>query len=687
MQIQKRNGQIVDFDLNKIITAITKAMKETDEGVDEDIATHIAQIIKLALQENKIARTVEDIQDAVEHSLMIMRPDVAKKYILYREKRRKLREQGWTMDELQKDIWNNKYRYNNETFMEWLDRVTAGNDKIRKAILNKDFLFAGRILANRGLYLKGKKITYSNCYVTKAPEDNIESILETAKEMARTYSYGGGCGVSLRKLRPRGAKVNNSAQYTTGAVSFMSLYDVVTDIIGQKGRRAALMIELPINHPDIEEFINVKNNTDKITKANISVRMYDNFMLHYKNNIPYPTTFDVETTGERIYKYLNPKALLHQIAENNWRYAEPGVLFWDRISNWNMMSEIEDFEYESVNPCAEEPLPKHGNCLLASINLSNFVKHPYKNNATIDIERLKYVVEQAVIAMNEVLDEGIPLHPLYEQRKTVKDYRPIGLGVMGFADMLIKLGVKYGSKDSFNIADIIGRAILNQAVKTSALLAKEHGTFPKYSTKVLDSKFVQENLFDDTIELIKQYGLRNCQVLSIAPTGSISTMIGVSGGIEPLFAKSYTRTTKSLHDKDVTYKVYPKVIQELMEAKGITNEKDLPDYVVTAHDIHWSYRLKMQSVWQNFIDASISSTINLPNSTTVEDIEQILIHAWKLGLKGVTIYRDGCEREGILKTNETKQENSSKCPECNSTLEHKEGCIACPNCGWGKCSI
>ncbi len=682
MVITKRNGNVVEFDKNKIKIAIEKAMLETESGVEQPIITTIANIIETQIKQGVIKPHVESIQDSIEILLMCMRPDVAKRYIIYREERRKVREQGWNMDELQRNIWENKYRYKNETFNEWLDRISNGNDEIRKMILNKEFLFGGRILANRGLQNDGRKVTFSNCYVLPAPEDNIESIFDTAKQMARTYSYGGGVGINLENLRPRGAIVNNSAEETTGAVSFMKLYDTTTGLIGMRGRRGALMISLPINHPDIEEFIDIKLDLNDITKANISLMVDDTFFEAYENNEPYKLLFYVEETNQYIEKVINPKELLRKIAENNWKMAEPGMLFWDRVEKWHLLSHNKDFKYSCCNPCGEVPLPDYGACLLGSINLAKFVIEPYSEYPYINVDRLGKVVRHAVIALNEVLDEGIPLHPLKEQSEYAKQYRPIGLGVMGFADMLIMMGIEYGSGESILLADNLAKFILNQALLQSALLAKEYGTYPAYTDDIFNSDFYKSTVDNETQEVIRAYGLRNSHVLSIAPTGSISTMIGVSGGIEPLFATHFNRTTKSLHDTDVVYKIYPKVIKEFMEHTGL-NDSEFPDYIKTAHQIHWQDRINVQATWQIYVDSAISSTINLPNETTVEEIMELYYNAWKSNLKGVTIYRDGCNRGGILTTVKTKE----VCPECKGEIEHKEGCISCPNCGWGQCSI
>ena len=250
------------------------------------------------------------------------------------------------------DIWEKKYRYNNESFDEWLDRVSGGNKDIRQLIVDKKFLFGGRILSNRGLSKFGLKTTLSNCYVISPPEDSIESIFECASKLARTYSYGGGCGIDISNLAPRGAKVRNTAKETSGSVSFMDLYSLVTGLIGQNGRRGALMISISCDHPDIEEFIEIKNDLDRVTKANISIRITDKFMEAVVKNEDFKLTFHREETDETIEKTINARELFHKICENNWNMAEPGMLFWDRIENWNLLSEDNEFHYSGVNPCA-----------------------------------------------------------------------------------------------------------------------------------------------------------------------------------------------------------------------------------------------------------------------------------------------------------------------------------------------
>ena len=562
--------------------------------------------------------------------------------------------QEWlgTENQLGQDIWERKYRYENETFDEWINRVSGGNSEIANLIKEKKFLFGGRILANRGLENKGRKISLSNCYVIEPPEDNIESIFDCAKKLARTYSYGGGCGVDISKLSPRGAKVNNAAKETTGSVSFMDLYSMVTGLIGQAGRRGALMLSLSCEHPDLGEFIGIKSDLDRVTKANISIRITDKFMAAVKNRTTFTLSFTRLETGETITKEIDAYEMFHKMCEMNWDYAEPGMLFWDRINNWNLLSCDDEFEYAGTNPCAEEPLPAGGSCLLGSINLAEFAC-----DTGFDFESFKHCVKSSVIALNEVLDEGLPLHPLKEQRESVYDWRQIGLGIFGLADLLIKLGIKYGSPEAIDLCDMIGHTMADMAIKTSAVLAKEYGVYPKYKPEAVEqSAFYSKNALGETKEIVESFGLRNSQLLTIAPTGSLSTMLGVSGGIEPIFANYYTRKTESLKGHDEYYKVYTPIVKEYIDKHGLKDDSELPDYFVTAQTLDYKNRIYMQSIWQSHIDASISSTVNVPNDFTVEQVEGLYMTAWDAGLKGVTIFRDGCKRAGILTIKENVED-------------------------------
>ena len=568
-----------------------------------------------------------------------------------------INEKDWlgAENQLAIDIWNKKYKFENETFEEWLERVSNGDKNLQKLIVDKKFLFGGRILANRGLQNYGKKVTYSNCYVLAIEEDSIESIYKTCADLARTFSYGGGVGIDISPLRAKGMTVHNAAKTTTGAVSFMNTFSNVSEVIGQNGRRGALMLSIDCNHPDLEEFIDIKNDLNAVTKANISVRITDDFMNAVINNEDWELSFETEA-GDKLVKKVNAKELFNKLAYNNWDYAEPGILFWDNIENYNLLSEDKNFKYAGVNPCAEEPLPNGGSCLLGSFNLSAYIR-----NCNFDYEAFKSDIHTVVKAMNDVLDEGLPLHPLEIQRQTVHDYRQIGIGVMGIADMLIKLKIKYDSEEALYLCEEIAHCLANESIKASALLAKEYGPYPKYNENaVLSSKFLRANATDGTINLVQMYGLRNSQILTIAPTGTLSTMLGISGGIEPIFSFSYTRKTQSLHGEDVFYKVFTPIAKQYMDAYGLTEEEELPEFFVSAQTINPLMRVKMQGVWQKHIDASISSTVNLPNSATVDEVFDLYVEAWKNGLKGMTIFRDGCARTGVLTLEPKKEEKQPK---------------------------
>ena len=560
--------------------------------------------------------------------------------------------QDWKLSELGEDIWKKKYQRNGENFEQWLERVSGGDLDVIQLIVDKKFLFGGRILSNRGITNRG--VTYSNCYVIAPPEDSIEGIYITAMKLARTFSYGGGCGVDISTLRPKGAEVHNAALTTSGAVSFMDVLEQTARVIGQNGRRGALMISMDSSHPDIHDFIDAKLD-NKLEKCNISVRMSDEDMA-------------------------NKPEILDHIAANNYDWAEPGILYWDTIESYNLLDEFTDFKYAGVNPCAEEPLPAGGSCLLGALNLSEFVENPFTPQAAFNIPEFKHAIRIAIRALNNVLDEGLKLHPLDEQILTVNDWRQIGLGIMGFADMLLKMGCQYDSARALNIIDMVGKTLVNTGLEESALLAMDIESFPKCENKkLLASTFIQvlknSNVIEEnTINLIRQHGLRNSQLFTIAPTGSISTMLGVSGGVEPIFATHYTRKTESLHGEDVFYKVYTPIIQKMIDMELIHEEN--VDNIATAQNIDPFDRVTIQATWQKYIDASISSTVNVTNDTSVQTIRDLYQAAWEEGCKGLTIYRAGCKKEGVLVVDTPKEqtmENTIHIPITDTSIDN---CVA-----------
>ena len=571
----------------------------------------------------------------------------------------------WLTSDLSVSEYNKKYRYENETFDEFLERITNGDKEIQQLIIDKKFIYGGRILANRGLQKLGKKITYSNCYVLSPPEDNIESIYETCGKLARTFSYGGGVGIDISKLRPKGAPVNNAARTTTGAVSFMPTFSQVAETIGQKGRRGALMISMDVSHPDIEEFIDIKTDLNAVTKANISVKITDDFIKAVKNNTKYPCKFTLKD-GSVICKYIDANKIMDKLALNNHRMGEPGILYWDKIQNYNLMQHFEDFSYAGVNPCAEEPLPAGGSCLLGAINLSEFIVDPFTPSARFDFDEFERVIHKAIFALNDVLIEGMPLHPLKEQQETVGKLRQIGLGIMGLADALIKLGITYGSSESLLTIETIGTALLYNSLIASSEYAKLDGNTPfeGYDAhKVFESDIIQNlinnlNYYEvNTLKVALQNGLFNSQLTTIAPTGTIAGLCNTSYGVEPNFAYSYTRKTESLHEEgDVYYTVEPKIVEDYRKATG--NKGELPDYFITTHQLDPFNRVDVQATIQKYIDASISSTVNLPESTTPEEIKAIYLYGAEKGVKGLTIFRNNCERMGILTVGDNKEEDT-----------------------------
>lgn len=586
----------------------------------------------------------------------------------------------WLDDDYIMDTWNKKYRnvvqkdentVNSETLHNWFKRVCNGNKELIKRMEDMKFLFGGRILANRGLVTKDHKVTLSNCYVLPPVEDNIDSIFGTAKDLATIFSRGGGVGIDISKLRYKGAPVRNSAETTTGAVSFMQLYDITTAIIGQKGRRGALIIAMDAEHPDVEDFINIKKDLNLITNANISVKVSDRFMRYAVENPGESYTMMCklidEETGETWHTHrisVTPSKILEHIAENNWKMAEPGVLFWDRMKNYNFIENNPYINITGVNPCGELPLPDYGSCNLGNINLSAYVREPFEEKAWFDFTALTHDVPIYVKALNDVLIEGKEYHPLHEQRDAIRYYRQIGLGITGLADMLIKMGIMYGSKEACQLVSEIYRVIINQSVIASVDYAvdNDYSSYLGFNVEnFCNCTFAQKVLDRETKEYVKAKGrVYNSQFLTIPPTGSVSIILGnCSSGVEPNFAWQYNRKIETIYDEPRKVLVTAGILKEYLDyVKGkldvdMTVEEllktDLPPYFVTAtNGVSYMQRVAMQSACQDYIDGAISGTVNLPNDATVEDIANLYKEAWLQGLKGITVYRVGSEREGIL---------------------------------------
>jgi ribonucleoside-diphosphate reductase alpha chain len=420
------------------------------------------------------------------------------------------------------------------------------------------------------------------------------------------------------------------------------------------------MIGLNCSHPDIEDFLKVKQNDTAIQSANLSILFTDEFMKAVENDSYYECSFTIPETGEKISKAIRARDFFMDFCKSQWDYAEPGALYIDKIRNYNLLSGYPESIYhiDICNPCAEFCGNSYNACNLGSINLYNIVDNPFTNKSCINYEKLEKLVELGVIALDEILDYGYDMQPLDANRKCISDWRAIGLGVFGLADMFIALGVRYGSDKSIKVVKDIMTTIFNTAVETSAKLARDKGTFGKYEWKYIKESPLIKALPTVIYRFVEQYGLRNGSLISVAPTGSIATMTGLSGGVEPLYQISYERTTHALEKTGKTFTVVAKSVEHLMNKLDISLDRAKEfDSVIASHDINPLDRIKLQSMMQIYDDNAISSTINLKHEATVEDIFNAYIEAWRSGCKGITVFRDGCARTSILgKQKEDKKE-------------------------------
>ncbi|MEM3791328.1 MAG: adenosylcobalamin-dependent ribonucleoside-diphosphate reductase [Candidatus Micrarchaeaceae archaeon] len=521
--------------------------------------------------------------------------------------------------------------------------------------LLEDFKFVpgGRIMFGAGQ--KGRKVTLLNCYVIPIKEDSIEAIFDWCKEAARTYSYGGGVGADVSILRPKGAVTHNAALRSSGPVSFMEIMSETTHTIGQEGRRGALMITISVEHPDVVEFIHAKRDLNKIRYANISVRVTDSFMRAVENDEEFTLHFENEVVG-KIEKKVRARDIWNELIANARDWAEPGLLFWDTIKRYSP-SEYNGMEVITTNPCSEQPLQPYGACDLGNINLSYFVIDQFKDTARIDWDSLEKAIRFGVRFLDNVLDYNANKHPLKAQSEAVLNSRRIGLGVTGLADMFAKLKIKYDSEEAIRLADILFERIKLIAYEESIELAKEKGPFPLFDAEKHCSMEFVKSLPKEIQEKIKSFGLRNVAILTIPPVGSGSVLAGTSSGIEPIFAFSYIRRSESLSKE--TFKVYHPLVKEYMDMYGLSEESQLPSFFIEAHKIKPEFRVKLQATIQKHIDSAISSTVNLPSTATKEEVGNIYFLAWKLGCKGITVYREG-SREGVLITEEESKKKEKE---------------------------
>ena len=489
--------------------------------------------------------------------------------------------------------------------------------------------------------------TLNNCYVVGIKDDSINSIYQTIQEEARTYKFGGGCGHDLSVLRPSGDAINGTGGESCGPVGFMNLFSENTNTIAQHGRRGANMQTLRIDHPDIEKFISIKMNDINMVKySNISVLLTHEFMEAVEND----SDFDLKYEG-KVYNTVKAKELWETIIDCAHSSAEPGLLFWDTMTDYHNAEYCSPLV--STNPCAEQPLPDGGCCNLGSVNLERYVD----DKGNFMIEEFKDTVSIATRFLDNVIDYNLDRHALDTQKENAKNDRRVGLGILGLGDMLVRMGIKYDSEDALQTIDQVMKIFCDTAYETSSELAKEKGSFPHFDwSGYRKSKFVK-NLPKSLRDKIKDDGIRNSTVLTVPPTGSGAIVARVTSGIEPIFATSYKRRVKKndgFGREFDEYKVYHPIIEKLFG-----DDENLPNHVVTAHDIDPYFRVKMQGVIQKYIDSSISSTVNLKNDIKKETVADIYMTAYKANLKGITVYREG-SREGILITEDQKEDKTSQ---------------------------
>jgi ribonucleoside-diphosphate reductase alpha chain len=627
--------------------------------------------------------TVEEIQDVVEQTLMQEEFfDVAKSYILYRQKRNEIRDikeriigrvddSKLTINALrvaQARYLQTSKDGNIETPKEMFSRVakniaateleydpkydvTTLETDFFEMMHNLEFLPGGRTLANAG----SKSNQLVNCFVLPIG-DELVSIYNTLKEAALIQKLGGGTGFCFSKLRPKNDFVANKEGTSSGPVSFIELFDMSTEIIKKGGqRRGANMGVLRVDHPDILEFITAKDGENKLTNFNISVGLTNEFMEATLEDGEYPL---INPTTGTINKKMRARKIFDLLVTMAWRNGDPGVLFIDTINEKNPTPSLGDLHTTSA--CGEAPLLAYESCNLGSINLSRFIK-----NKTIDWERLQEVVKLAVRMLDNVIDTTN--YPLKEIEQISRANRKIGLGVMGFADMLYQMRIPYNSDDAITIAEQIMSFISEEAQKMSEKIAQEKGPFPNYHKSIHHGRRL----------------LRNATITAIAPTGSLSMLAETSGAIEPNFALGYTR--RALEGKEFTY--VNKHFEELARQNGfwsqelfdhitkggsIQSRDDVPDDIkkifVISHDISPYWHLKMQATFQKFVDNSISKTVNFPNNATPKDVEEVYLLAYKWGCKGVTIYRNGSKDNQIIDVQDTQTKEVEKQREEESRL-------------------
>ncbi len=814
-KVVKRDGRIVPFDKSKIIEAIWKAQRAVGNN-DKKIAQSIAELVVNELESMGGTPKVEDIQDIVEKKLIEKnQAEIAKAYILYREKRAEIREEKKrilnkeAIDEVDKAFDVNALRvlasrylkkdesgkpietpkqlftrvaihvalpdiiYDERVFQkkggnpltyepldesasmrigkyelnafhkralkELYDKMNSQGlmkvswstlvsmmgdmknverliDTYYSLMVERKFMLNTPALVNFGSYYG----MGSACFVLDI-EDSLESIMDTLKNAAMIFQAGGGVGYNFSKLRPAGDFVKSTGGVASGPISFMGLFDYMTEVVKQGGvRRGANMGILNVNHPDIMKFITAKKGNAAFHNFNISVLIYPEFWEAYEKGEKYPL---VNPRNKRIVDYVDPVHIIDTIAYQAWESAEPGIIYFDNMNRYNPLIDVLG-PITATNPCGETALYPNESCNLGSINVWAFIKENAEGNIEYDWDGLRETVKLATRILDNVID--INRYPLKQIEESTKLTRKIGLGIMGLADLLIELNLPYDDPGSRKFMEQLAEFFQYWSKVESVELAEERGPFPLFSR----SRYSKGELpfagfydkgswhfpWDKLAEDIMKHGTRHGFNLVIAPTGSISMIAGVSSGIEPVFALVYEKnvTVGSFYYTDIAF-------ERIMQRHGLFNTELLKDVVanngtvgqlkyipaeirrvlVTAMEIEPEDHVKALAAIQKWVDSSVSKTINLPSNATPEDVRSIFLLAHELGVKDITVYRDKSLKVQVLNVPAKHEANtpkgeiivenrgselSDKCPVCGAKLEFKEGCATCPVCGWSACA-
>ncbi|WP_170763722.1 adenosylcobalamin-dependent ribonucleoside-diphosphate reductase [Ruegeria lacuscaerulensis] len=527
-------------------------------------------------------------------------------------------------------------------------------EKFFEALEDFKYLPAGRITAGAGT---ARQVTLFNCFVMGTVPDSMGGIFDMLKEAALTMQQGGGIGYDFSTIRPRGADVHGVAADASGPLSFMDVWDAMCRTIMSAGsRRGAMMATMRCDHPDIEQFITAKSDPARLRMFNMSVLVTDAFMEAVKADGPWELVF-----GDKVYHTVQARDLWNKIMQATYDYAEPGVIFIDRINQANNLSYVETIA--ATNPCGEQPLPPYGACLLGSINMARLVAEPFKKSAHLDEAAMQELVATAVRMMDNVVDAS--KFPLPEQAAEAQAKRRIGLGVTGLADALLMLGLRYGSDEAARQTERWLHAIARAAYLASVDLAKEKGAFPLFDAEKYLASGTMQQMDEDVRDAIREHGIRNALLTSIAPTGTISLYAGnVSSGIEPVFAYAYTRKVLQKDGSRTEEEVVDYAVQMWRDQFG---DKELPDYFVNAQTLSPSDHVKMQAAAQKWIDSSISKTINCPEDISFDAFKDVYMQAWDQGCKGCTTYRPNDVTGSVL----TVSESDDKAPGESANAPHE----------------